>query len=114
LQHCKKRESDGLRNPALVLLRDPVEVVGADGCELAVGKQGVEDLEVEEVAHVRPDADEGDEVGDRKAGVEIVEDLGSLEILLELKCFSNTRQMTALTARKKSLISCVMYTAIPI
>jgi hypothetical protein len=95
-------------------LSDPVEVVGADGRELAVGKQGVEDLEVEEVAHVRPDADEGDEVGDREARVEVVEDLGSLEILLGMKCFSNTRQMTALTARKKSLISCVMYTAIPI
>jgi hypothetical protein len=114
LQHCEKRESDGLRDPALVLLSDPVEVVGADGCELAVGKECVENFEVEEVAHVRPDADEGDEVGDCEAGVEVVEDLGSLEVALELKRFSNTRKMNVLTARKKSLMSCVMYTAIPI
>ena len=83
MQHGNKPEGDGLRNPALVLLSDPVEVVGADGRELAVGKQGVEDLEVEEVAHVRPDADEGDEVGDCEAGVEVVEDLGSLQVVLE-------------------------------
>jgi hypothetical protein len=91
-------------------LRDPVEVVGADGREFAIGKQCVEDLEVEKVAHVRPDADEGDEVRNGEAGVEVVEDFGSLEILSELKSFSI---MNALTARKKSLISCVMYTAMP-
>ena len=67
------------------MLGDPVELVGADGLECAVGEQGVEDFEVEEVAHVGPDADESDEVGDREAGVEVVEDLRSLEILLELK-----------------------------
>lgn len=86
LQHRKERESDGLRDPALVLLCNPVELVGADGLELAVGEQSVQDLEVEEVAHVRPDADEGDEVGDREARVEVVEDLGSLEIMLESQC----------------------------
>jgi hypothetical protein len=92
----------------------PVEVVGADSCELAIGKHGVEDLEVEEVAHVRPHADERDEIGDREAGVEVVEDFGSLEIMLEVLYCRSTRKTDSLTARKKSLISCVMYTAIPI
>jgi len=85
LQHCEERESDRLRDPALVLLCNPVELVGANCRKLAVGEHGVEDFEVEEVAHVGPDADESDEVGDREAGVEVVEDLRSLEILLELK-----------------------------
>ena len=92
----------------------PVEIVGADGCELAIGKHGVEDLEVEEVARVRPDADERDEVGDREAGVEVVEDFRGLQVVLESGCSGTTRNMDALTARKKSLMSCVMYTAIPI
>jgi hypothetical protein len=30
------------------------------------------------VAHVGPDADEGDEVGDCEGGVEVVEDFGGL------------------------------------
>jgi hypothetical protein len=53
-------------------LRLPVEDVGADGGEFAVGEEGIEDLEVEEVAGVGPDADEGDEVGDCEARVEVV------------------------------------------
>jgi hypothetical protein len=50
----------------------PVEDVGADCGEFAVGEQRVEDLEVEEVAGIGPDADEGDEVGDCEARVEVV------------------------------------------
>lgn len=67
------------------MLCNPVELVGTDGRELAVGEHCVEDLEVEEVAHVGPDTDEGDEVGDREAGVEVVEDFRGLEMVLELK-----------------------------
>ena len=72
LQHGQEAEGDGLRNPALVLLGLPVEDVGADGGKFAVGEEGVEDFEVEEVAGVGPDADEGDEVGDCEARVEVV------------------------------------------
>jgi len=78
LQQSQQAESDRLRDPAFVLLRFPVEDVGADGGEFAVGEQGVEDLEVEKVAEVGPDADEGDEVGDGEGGVEVVEDFGGL------------------------------------
>jgi hypothetical protein len=56
----------------------PVEDVGADGGEFAAWEERVEDLEVEEVAEVGPDADEGDEVGDCEGGVEVVEDFGGL------------------------------------
>jgi hypothetical protein len=72
LQHGQEAEGDGLRDPAFVLLRLPVEDVGTDGGEFAVGEEGIEDLEVEEVAGVGPDADEGDEVGDCEARVEVV------------------------------------------
>jgi len=72
LQHRQQTESDGLRDPALILLGFPVEDVGADCGEFAVGEQRVEDLEVEEVAGIGPDADEGDEVGDCEARVEVV------------------------------------------
>lgn len=78
MQQSQQAESDRLRDPAFVLLRFPVEDVGADGGEFAVGEQGVEDLEVEKVAEVGPDADEGDEVGDGEGGVEVVEDFGGL------------------------------------
>ena len=72
MQQGQEAEGDGLRNPALVLLCFPVEDVGADCGEFAVGEQRVEDLEVEEVARVGPDADEGDEVGDCEGRVEVV------------------------------------------
>ena len=91
----------------------PVEFEGADGAES--GEDRVEDLEVEEVAHVGPDTDEGDEVGDREAGVEVVEDFGGLRkgmIVSNLVKFGRSTERL-LTARKKSLMSCVMYTAIP-
>jgi hypothetical protein len=81
LQHRQKSESDGIRNPALVLLSVPVEIVRTNGREFAIGEHGIEDFEVQEVAHVRPNADEGDEVGDCEVRVEVVEDLGSLRMV---------------------------------
>jgi hypothetical protein len=87
LQHRQESESDGLRDPALVLLRVPVKIVGADGCELAIGEHGVEDLEVEEVAHVRPDADKGDKVRNREVRVKVIEDFGGLGTILGLMRF---------------------------
>jgi hypothetical protein len=72
LQQGQEAEGDALRNPALVLLRFPVEDIGADRGEFAVGEERVEDFEVEEVPRVGPDADEGDEVGDREGRVEVV------------------------------------------
>lgn len=66
------------------------------------------------MAEVEPDADEETEVGACDWGVEVVEDFGCLwkevwvsNVTLSLSCDLR------LTARKKSEISMVMYTAIP-
>lgn len=54
----------------------PVELVGADGAE---GGEGCpEDVKVQVVAEVEPDADEETEVGTCDGGVEVVEDFGCL------------------------------------
>lgn len=76
LQASQQDESDDLADPALVLLRVPVEDVGADGGEF--GEGGVQDAEVEVVAQVDPDADEEGEVGDDDGGVDVVEAFGRL------------------------------------
>lgn len=43
LQDREQGRSDGLRDPALVLLRVPVELVRPDSCELAVWQQRPDD-----------------------------------------------------------------------
>lgn len=78
LQAREQGEGDPLGNPALVLLRDPVELEGADGREFPAWEERDQDFEVDEVPHVQPDADEGDEVGDREDRVEVVQDFGGL------------------------------------
>ena len=75
----EKREGDGLADPAFVLLRHPVQLVGADGLEFGEGR--VDDEEVEVVAVVGPDEDEGAEVGDYDWGGDVVEQFGGLRVV---------------------------------
>ena len=81
------------------------------------GDGGPEDAKVEVVAEVDPDGNEEAEVGADDDGVEVVECFGCLGLFLSARvgkglCWKGERGV--LTARKKSLISCVIYTAIPI
>ena len=72
-----------MADPAFVLLRDPVQVVGSDGGELsrrdgrewdvARQEQGFDDDEVEVVSAVSPDAEERGEVERCNGGVDVVE-----------------------------------------
>jgi len=43
LQDAEQGRGDRLRDPTLVLLRGPVQLVGADGCEFAAGEEGPDD-----------------------------------------------------------------------
>lgn len=76
LQTGQKAKSNVLRDPALVLLSLPVELVGTDGLEL--GEDGPEDVEVDVVAQVGPDDEEDEEVGFDKGSVDVVEAFGGL------------------------------------
>lgn len=77
-----------MRDPALVLLGLPVEVVGADGGEFAgrdggegevAGReQGLDDDEVEVVPAVGPDDEEAGEVDGGDEGVDVIEEFGGL------------------------------------
>ena len=110
LQASEQGESDVLADPAFILLGVPVEIEGADGAE--GGEGGIEDDEVDVVAEVDPDADEEGEEGEDEGGVEVVEGFGGLKkrranvsILVQQRGSIDGRR---LTARKKSLISCVI------
>jgi hypothetical protein len=113
------------------LLASPVEFEGAEGLELR--EDCVEDDEVDVVAEVGPDADEEAEVGDRDGGVEVIEGFGGLSRGVSVVICSWGRRkgsggggkgkgtgkvwsrwIGGLTARKKSLMSWVIYTASPI
>lgn len=76
MQRCQETKSDVLTDPALVLLRNPVEFKWTNGLE--GGEDGVEDLEVDVMAKVAPDAHEDEEVGTNYGRVDIVEELGGL------------------------------------
>lgn len=56
LQRDQQGEGDDEADPALVLLRLPVELVGADGLEL--GEERPDDAQVDVVAQVDPDGRE--------------------------------------------------------
>ena len=60
------------------MLALPVEFVGADG--LKFGEKGVDDAEVDVVAHVDPHAHEQCVKRDRDGRVEVVENLGRLSL----------------------------------
>ena len=116
-----------MADPALVLLCLPVEAVGPDGRELVVGgweereaegEERVENAQVEVVPRVGPDEHEGREVRARDRVGDVVEAFACLAqktkiVSFELDWITRGSKMELLTARKKSLISCVTYTAIP-
>ncbi|KAJ2969692.1 hypothetical protein NQ176_g8536 [Zarea fungicola] len=77
LQRRQQRRGDVLADPALVLLRLPVELKGPNGSKF--GEEGDDDLDVDVVAQVDPDADKGEEVGRNQKVVEVVEHLGGGE-----------------------------------
>ena len=120
LQAREQEEGDDLRDPAFVLLRRPVqreaahagEFVGGEGeAREGVGEEGVEDAQVDEVAEVGPDEHEHDQEGAGDDVVEVVEDFGGLRvgISFDVDWFGKV----GITARKKSEMSWVMYTATP-
>lgn len=76
LQGGEQDNSNVLRDPALVLLGGPVELKGADSAEL--GKEGVDDAQVEVMAHVDPDGHEEGKVRALERAVDVVERLGGL------------------------------------
>lgn len=73
LQHRQQRKSDDIRNPAFILLRLPVELVGAYGAELS--QQRPEDAQVQVVAEVDPGSDVEGVEGDDEVRVDVVEGL---------------------------------------
>lgn len=77
LQRRQQRRGDVLADPALVLLRLPVELKGPNGSKL--GEEGDDDLDVDVVAQVDPDADKGEKVRRNQKVVEVVEHLGGGE-----------------------------------
>lgn len=76
LQAGQQGGRDVVRDPALVLLRGPVELVGAHGLELVELRP--DDAQVEVVPHVDPHEDEEGEVRPDQGVVEVVEGLGGL------------------------------------
>ena len=65
-----------MRDPALVLLRVPVELEWADGAE--GGEDSVEDEDVDVVPKIDPDGHEDGEVGEDDGGREVIEGFGCL------------------------------------
>lgn len=63
LKTGQEAEGDVLADPALVLLRLPVQLEGTDGAEL--GEDGPEDLQVQHVSEINPNSDEQGEIGSR-------------------------------------------------
>lgn len=76
MQAGQQSEGDILADPALVLLSLPVEFEGTDSTEF--GQNGPEDLQVQNVAAVDPDADKRAEVRRDDYRVEVVEGFGCL------------------------------------
>ena len=70
LQRGKQGKGDVLADPALVLLRFPVEFKGTNGFEGC--ENGPDDLEVNVVTRVAPDAHEDEEVRTDNGGVDVI------------------------------------------
>ncbi len=98
------------------MLRLPVQLEGAYGPE--GGEDGVENIEVDVVAKIDPDTNEEGEPGHDDGMMRVVERFGGLfHSIISLAVLSQAGEARAnnrLTARKKSEISCVTYTATPI
>lgn len=78
LEGAEQGQRDVEGDVALVLLRFPVELIGADGLKL--GEQRPEDTQVEVVAQIDPHAHEGEVIRAGERVVEVVEGLRGLEI----------------------------------
>lgn len=76
LETREQGKGDVLTDPALVLLRFPVQFERSNGPEL--GQHGPEDLQVQVVAEVDPHHDEESEVGNGDEMVKVVESFGGL------------------------------------
>ena len=76
MQARHQTEGDDLADPALVLLRFPIELKRTDGGELR--EHGGDDDEVEEVAEVDPYDDKEGKVRDLVRGLYVVEGFGGL------------------------------------
>lgn len=111
LQDSEETKRDDLRNPALILLRVPVEFVRPNSRELAIGEQRGEDSQVDVVTKVSPDNNEKAKVAWCNPCIDVVEAFGSLSRFVST---DKHRADMRLTARKKSEMSCVIYTATPI
>lgn len=72
LQAGEQCKCDVLRDPALVLLRVPVQFERTDGGEFAID-HGPEDAEVDVVAEVSPDEDEEAKVRANDGGIKVVQ-----------------------------------------
>lgn len=82
LEAGQEGKGDPLGAGEFIDLPLPVEVPGTEGAE--GGEDGVEDAEVDVVAHVDPDADEGDKPGHGDGRVDVVEGFGHLGALSAL------------------------------
>lgn len=73
LQRGQQDKGDDVGDPALVLLRLPVELVGAHGAEL--GEDGVEDAKIDVVTEIAPHDDVGDVDRDHQRAVDVMKRL---------------------------------------
>lgn len=80
LETSQQTKGDVLTDPALVLLRLPVQLEGPDSAEL--GEDGPEDLQVQHMSEVNPDSDERGEIGSRDDRVEVIESFRRLNATL--------------------------------
>lgn len=105
-----------MTEPAFVLLRLPIQFEGAYGPKGS--EDSVENIEIDVVAKIDPDANEQGEPGHDDGMMGVVEGFGRLlAFVVSLAVLSQAGETLAndrLTARKKSEISCVTYTATPI
>lgn len=76
LEQCEKDKGDNIRDPALVLLRLPVQLVRPHGSELC--QQRVEDPDVQVVSEIDPDADVQGIDWPNESAFEIMKRLGDL------------------------------------
>lgn len=73
LQRGQQDKGDDVGDPALVLLRLPVELVRAHGAEL--GEDGIEDAKINVVAEIAPHDDVGDVDRDHQRAVDVMKRL---------------------------------------
>ncbi len=121
LQEGQQDQRDDEGDGGLELLAGPVKLVGPD--RLVLVKEAVDDAQVEVVAQVGPYADEQGEVGALHRAIDVIKAFGCLRaggpavsacvIFMLNILIKKSPAASVRTARKKSLMSWVMYTAMP-